>query len=216
VRPSTRKVPSAVVATVPQFHTFSAEPQARGDRGRWLEYRPTRMIQTSPKPSQKLYWNSLPFFTRPMETMIQYQRSEIKITQFLCLFRLFHENCRHSKTMCYATGRSNGSVLELYSVCCISASGRITINLLRATGAWGWQPHRHLWADCLENVGAWTSHNPMDLHGLLRARFYRSVITVLNALFLLSCIYSSTTCFCLTRPSSGVGTLTKIFTLWCY
>jgi hypothetical protein len=24
---------------------------------------------------------------------------------------------------------------------------------------------RHLWADCLENVGASTSHNPMDLHG---------------------------------------------------
>jgi hypothetical protein len=28
-------------------------------------------------------------------------------------------------------------------------------------GAWGWQPHRHLWADCLENVGASTFHNPM-------------------------------------------------------
>jgi hypothetical protein len=38
-------------------------------------------------------------------------------------------------------------------------------------GAWGWQPHRHLWADCLENVGASTSHNPMGLHGLLRDSF---------------------------------------------
>jgi uncharacterized membrane-anchored protein len=32
----------------------------------------------------------------------------------------------------------------------------------------GWWPHRHLWADCLENVGASTSHNPMGLHGLLQ------------------------------------------------
>jgi hypothetical protein len=29
-------------------------------------------------------------------------------------------------------------------------------------------PHRHLWADCLEDVGASTSHKPMDLHGLLQ------------------------------------------------
>jgi hypothetical protein len=31
-----------------------------------------------------------------------------------------------------------------------------------------WQPHRRLWADCLENVGASTSHNPMGFHGLLQ------------------------------------------------
>jgi hypothetical protein len=30
---------------------------------------------------------------------------------------------------------------------------------------------RHLWADCLENVGASTSQNPMGLHGLLRDSF---------------------------------------------
>jgi hypothetical protein len=35
-------------------------------------------------------------------------------------------------------------------------------------GEWGWQPHRHLWADCLENVGSSMSHNPMGLHGLLQ------------------------------------------------
>jgi hypothetical protein len=35
-----------------------------------------------------------------------------------------------------------------------------------------WQPFRHLWADCLENVGASTSHNPMGLHGLLQEYFY--------------------------------------------
>jgi hypothetical protein len=27
--------------------------------------------------------------------------------------------------------------------------------------------NRHLWAYCLENVGASASHNPMDLHGLI-------------------------------------------------
>jgi hypothetical protein len=31
----------------------------------------------------------------------------------------------------------------------------------------GWLPHRHQWADCLENVVASTSHNPVGLHGLL-------------------------------------------------
>jgi hypothetical protein len=30
----------------------------------------------------------------------------------------------------------------------------------------GWKPHRHLWADYLENVGASTSQNRMGLHGL--------------------------------------------------
>jgi hypothetical protein len=29
-------------------------------------------------------------------------------------------------------------------------------------------PTANLWADCLENVGASTSHNPMGLHGLLQ------------------------------------------------
>jgi hypothetical protein len=37
----------------------------------------------------------------------------------------------------------------------------------RPVDAWGWQPDCHLWADCLENVEASTSHNPMGLHGLL-------------------------------------------------
>jgi hypothetical protein len=35
-------------------------------------------------------------------------------------------------------------------------------------GALGWQPHRQLWADCIENLEASTSRNRMDLHGLLR------------------------------------------------
>jgi hypothetical protein len=32
--------------------------------------------------------------------------------------------------------------------------------------------HRHLWADCLENVGASTSHNPIGFHGLLQGWLY--------------------------------------------
>jgi hypothetical protein len=32
----------------------------------------------------------------------------------------------------------------------------------------GWQTHRHLLTDCLENVGASTSHSPIGLHDLLQ------------------------------------------------
>jgi hypothetical protein len=35
-----------------------------------------------------------------------------------------------------------------------------------------WQPHRHLWADCLDNVGSSTSHNLTGLHVLLRGWLY--------------------------------------------
>jgi hypothetical protein len=44
-----------------------------------------------------------------------------------------------------------------------------TINLpggKLAAGKYGWQPHRDLWADFLQNVGASTSHNPKGLHSL--------------------------------------------------
>jgi hypothetical protein len=34
-------------------------------------------------------------------------------------------------------------------------------------GAQCWQPHCHLWADYLENFGASTPHNPIDLRDLL-------------------------------------------------
>jgi hypothetical protein len=34
---------------------------------------------------------------------------------------------------------------------------------LKAVGAWGWHIHRHLLADCLDNVGASMSHNIMGL-----------------------------------------------------
>jgi hypothetical protein len=38
----------------------------------------------------------------------------------------------------------------------------------RAASAQSWQPHRHLWANCLETVGALMSHNPVGFHGLLQ------------------------------------------------
>jgi hypothetical protein len=38
-----------------------------------------------------------------------------------------------------------------------------------------WQPYRHLWADCLDNVGSSTSHNPMGLHSLLQGELYSSI-----------------------------------------
>jgi hypothetical protein len=32
----------------------------------------------------------------------------------------------------------------------------------------GWQPNRHLWADCLNNEGSSTSHEPVGLHYILQ------------------------------------------------
>jgi hypothetical protein len=40
------------------------------------------------------------------------------------------------------------------------------------SSAWGWQPHRHLWANCLENVGAFMSQNPVGLYNLLQGQLY--------------------------------------------
>jgi hypothetical protein len=54
---------------------------------------------------------------------------------------------------------------------------------LRAPGAWGWQIYHHLWADCLENVGASTSHNRMGVHGLLQGQHYHCI-----GLFLKVCL----------------------------
>jgi hypothetical protein len=34
------------------------------------------------------------------------------------------------------------------------------------------ESHPHLWADCLEYVGASTAHNPMGLHALLQGQFF--------------------------------------------
>jgi hypothetical protein len=45
-------------------------------------------------------------------------------------------------------------------------------------GVYGWQPHRHLWADGLENVGASASHNPMGLRSLLEGQFYLYLYTL--------------------------------------
>jgi hypothetical protein len=37
-----------------------------------------------------------------------------------------------------------------------------------AASSQGWQPYRHLCADCLDNVGSLTAYNPIGLHGLLQ------------------------------------------------
>jgi hypothetical protein len=49
-----------------------------------------------------------------------------------------------------------------------------------AAGVWDCLSHRYLWADCLDNVGSSTSHNPIGLHGLLRgiALFYITLLYV--------------------------------------
>jgi hypothetical protein len=41
-----------------------------------------------------------------------------------------------------------------------------------AAGAQGWQSHRHLWADCVDNVRSLPSHTPIGLHCLLRGYLY--------------------------------------------
>jgi hypothetical protein len=47
-------------------------------------------------------------------------------------------------------------------------------------GGKGW-PHRHLWAECLENVAASTSHMPLGLHGLVQGEIYLSCESVYGA-----------------------------------
>jgi hypothetical protein len=46
--------------------------------------------------------------------------------------------------------------------------------------------HRHLWADCLQNVGASTSHNTMGLHTLLQDSFtfFFALPVILNYSFI--------------------------------
>jgi hypothetical protein len=69
-------------------------------------------------------------------------------------------------------------------------------------GAKSWQPHRHLWADCLENVGASTSHNPIwpprpvPWIALPFTSYYLSYILFTYVSTLLkSTIFRETTCF---------------------
>jgi hypothetical protein len=57
-----------------------------------------------------------------------------------------------------------------------------------AAGAEGWQPYRHLRADCLDIVGSLTSHNPVGLHGLLHSSISVCLSNNLNLSFKL--IYS--------------------------
>jgi hypothetical protein len=43
---------------------------------------------------------------------------------------------------------------------------------LVSTGAYGWQPHCHLWSNCPDKVGASTSHSCMGFHRLLQEQLY--------------------------------------------
>jgi hypothetical protein len=59
-----------------------------------------------------------------------------------------------------------------------SASNRNEYQKQKKKCFWGvehcqcWQPYRHLWDNCLGNVGSLTSHNPIGLHGLLQGQLY--------------------------------------------
>jgi hypothetical protein len=59
----------------------------------------------------------------------------------------------------------------VYSVCNRSEYRKQKNNVsgeYSAASAQGWQRYRHLWVDCLNNVGSLTSHNPIGLYGLFR------------------------------------------------
>jgi hypothetical protein len=56
-----------------------------------------------------------------------------------------------------------------------------------------WQPNRHLWSDCLGNMGSLTSHNT-GLHGLLQG--YSTLIAIFfHFLRIVMCCHKST-CVC--------------------
>jgi hypothetical protein len=48
----------------------------------------------------------------------------------------------------------------------------------------GWQPYRHLWADCIDNEGSLTSHNPIGLQVLLQGYLYIFLYTVWDSTLL--------------------------------
>jgi hypothetical protein len=69
----------------------------------------------------------------------------------------------------------------------------------RPDGAQGWQLHRHLWADCLENVGASTSHKRMDLDDLVVWCLYpftfgKNINIFLNIVFVALLLWSWQVC----------------------
>jgi hypothetical protein len=48
-------------------------------------------------------------------------------------------------------------------------------SLQSASGAWDWEPYRHLWTDCLDRLGSSTSHNLIGPQGLLQGWIYFSL-----------------------------------------
>jgi hypothetical protein len=64
--------------------------------------------------------------------------------------------------MAYTTLRSTQPLTEMSTRNLPGAKGRLHVRR---------QPHRHLWADFLDNMGASTSHNSLGLYGLLQGEF---------------------------------------------
>jgi hypothetical protein len=64
--------------------------------------------------------------------------------------------------VCHVLHFDHTSVSEEYVLFCPEDGGRTFLRKFDCV------PHCHLLADCLDNVGSLTSHNPIGRHGLLR------------------------------------------------
>jgi hypothetical protein len=92
-------------------------------------------------------------------TMLQVGRSLVRVPMRWIFFNLLNPSSRNMAL---------GSTQPLTEM-----STRNLPGVKRRPARKAWLPHRHLWAGCLENVGASTSHSPMRLHGLLQRLLYR-------------------------------------------
>jgi hypothetical protein len=85
------------------------------------------------------------------------------------------------KALCYKPGSRSNEIVEFFNLPNrfgrTSSWGLLSLRKIvflgsRARPVRSWQPYRHLWADCLNNVASLTSHNPTGLHGLLQEQLY--------------------------------------------
>jgi hypothetical protein len=98
-----------------------------------------------------------------------------------------------TRFFCLRNPSSRTTALGLLSLQQKSVPG-ISGTYRRSDGWYSCQPHRHLWADCVQKVGASTSHKTVGLHGLLQVQLY--LLKVKTAVYIFSlCSYPSSQTF---------------------